>query len=243
MKIIKARIFEKFSEIKFGFSTKIGSGENRRFSFNMSFSVGDENDVIKNRKAFLTELGIKPENLAWQKQIHSDVIRIVEKPGFQGESDALVTDKKEIALGVFSADCTTIYVFDNANKIIAAIHSGWRGTEKRILPKTLKLLYEKFGSQPKNLFAFIAPAISQKNYEVGAEVAARFNGKYLEPNSNGKFLLDVSAVNYDYLLEFGLPSENVEKSELCSYENEFLHSYRRDAELSGRAMGVICLSQ
>ncbi len=241
LKIITSEIFSRYPEITFGFSTKFGLGREKPPWFNLSFSVGNEEETKENRAAFLSGLGIKPEQLAWQKQIHGDKITFVKEPGFQGECDALITDKKGIALGVFSADCTTVFIYDKQKKVIAAIHSGWRGTEKKIVIKTIRELQKKFNSQPENLFVFIAPAISQKNYEVGLEVASKFPDKYLL-KTNDKFYLDVSGINYDYLLQMKIPEENIELSPLCSYENDFLHSFRRDKEKSGRAMGVIMMS-
>jgi len=242
MKIIESEIFKRFPEIVFGFSTKIGLNRGAPFWFNMSHSVTENRDEVnENRTAFLNALGLSLENFAWQKQVHGNEIKIVNSPGYQGESDALITDRQGIALGVFSADCTTIFLYDKNRKVIAAVHSGWRGTAKKILPKVLNLLTEKYSSSPYDLSAYIAPSISQKNYEVGAEVAERFAEKYLIEKSNGKFLLDVPAVNYDYLLEFGIPAENIERSKLCSYETEYLQSYRRDGKISGRATGVIMM--
>ncbi len=242
MKIIESDIFKNFDDVVFGFSTKSAKDTNDKFSFNMSFSIGDnERRVKENRARFLLALEIEPGALAWQKQIHGDVVKIVTKPGFQGDGDALVTAVKNIALGVFGADCTTIFLYEKKRKVIAAVHSGWRGTVKRILPKTLNLLREKFDAETKNIFAYIAPAISRGNYEVGADVAENFAPEYKAKRNDGKYLLDVSAVNYDYLLRFGVPAENIERSHLCSYENEFLHSYRRDGARSGRALGVIML--
>ncbi len=240
LKIIESKIFSRYPEIKFGFSTKFGLRREEPPWFNLSFSVGNKKETKENRIAFLSALGIKPEQLAWQKQIHGDNITFVKEPGFQGESDALITNRKGIALGVFSADCTTIFIHDKQKKVIAAIHSGWRGTEKKIVIKTIQRLHEEFSSHPNDLIVFIAPAISQKNYEVGLDVASKFPDKYLHKN-NGKFYLDVSGVNYDYLLQMKIPKENIELSPLCSYGNAYLHSFRRDKEKSGRAMGVIVL--
>ena len=241
LKIIESKIFSRYPEIKFGFSAKFGFGREKAPWFNLSFSVGDKEETKENRVAFLRVLGIKPEQLAWQKQIHGDKIIFVKEPGFKGESDALITNRKGIALGVFSADCTTVFIYDKQKKVIAAIHSGWRGTEKKIVIKTIQRLQKEFNSQPDDLIVFIAPAISQKNYEVGADVASKFPAKYLL-KKNDKFYLDVSGINYDYLLQMKIPQENIELSPLCSYENEYLHSYRRDKEKSGRAMGVIMLN-
>ena len=88
---------------------------------------------------------------------------------------------------------------------------------------------------------FVGPSISQMNYEVGKDVAVLFDQKYLKLE-NGKIYLDVSGANVDMLLEFGIPKEQIEVSNLCSFaEKDLLHSYRRDGKQSGRSFGVIAL--
>ncbi|MHB1687576.1 MAG: peptidoglycan editing factor PgeF [Ignavibacteriaceae bacterium] len=242
MLIIKPQIFNKFSGIIFGFNTKIGAGREAPFYFNMSLSVGDDKDIVEeNRKQFFNALGLEIENAAFQKQVHGGEITYVEHGGICGDSDAMVTDKKNIGLAISTADCTAVFLFDKKNKIIAGVHSGWRGTEKKILLKTLNKLKNDFSSSAENLVAYIAPAISQKNYEVGREVADLFDEKYLQPNGE-KYLLNVSQVNYDILINFGLTKNNVQVSKLCSFElKHLLHSYRRDGLSSGRALGVIAI--
>jgi hypothetical protein len=98
-----------------------------------------------------------------------------------------------------------------------------------------------FNCKPENLFVFIGPSISQKNYEVGKEVAVLFDQKYLM-FENGKIFLDVLNANIDFLYSFGIPETNIEISNLCTYEEkDLLHSYRRDGERSGRSLGVIAI--
>lgn len=244
MQIIKSALLQNFQEIIFGLSTKIGMKRALPFYFNLSLTVGDDPNIVnENREAFFNELGLTTEQIAIQKQIHSDIITIVGKPGLIGESDALITSKPNIGLAVSTADCVPIFVYDRANKIIAGIHSGWRGTQKQILQKTLSVLSEKFNSKPENLFVYIGPSISQNKYEVGADVASQFNGKYSK-EINGKIFLDVLRANLDMIYDFGIPKSKVEISLLCSFgEKELLHSYRRDGKLSGRSLGVIAIKE
>ncbi len=242
MLVIKPNIFKKYSEIVFGFSTKIGAERTTPYFFNLSQSVGDDKTIVnENRKLFFKSLNLEPESIALQRQIHSDLITYVSAGGEFGESDALITDKKNVGLAVSSADCAAIFMFDSKKKIIAAVHSGWRGTQKKILLKTLQKLKEDFNSNPEDLIAYICPSISQKNYEVGKEVAGLFDEKYVIPKGE-KFLLGVSRANFDMLINFGVPKNNIQASTLCSYEmNNILHSYRRDGLRSGRALGVISI--
>ena len=211
-------------------------------NFNMSFNVGDDRESVnKNRSAFFNELGLNNENVAFQKQVHGDGIKIISEGGNCGESDAMITSETGLGLGISSADCTAIFIYDTKNKIIAAVHSGWRGTSKKILEKTLSILIKEYKCNPEDMICYLSPSISQINYEVGQEVAEYFDDKYLIPK-NGKFLLDVSSSNYDMLIKHGVNTNNIQKSKLCSYGYKtLLHSFRRDGEKSGRALGVISI--
>lgn len=244
MLILKSKILSQFPEIVFGFSTKIGLNRIPPFNFNMSVSVGDDYDtVIENRGAFFNALGLNYEDAAYQKQIHSDIIKTAESCGQQGESDSIITDKTGIALVASSADCPVIFIYDRSKNIIGAVHSGWRGTQQNILSKTIGEIINKYNSVSEDLFVFLAPAISQSNYEVGEEVAVQFPKEYLIP-SGDKYLLDLKSFNLDMLLGKNIPRENIEISELCSYEqSQFLHSYRREGSRSGRAWGVIYMKR
>ena len=239
MKIIESELFNKFDEIVFGFSSKIGLDRHKPFHFNLSKSVGDDEILVElNRKAIAAALGISTDQVAYQKQIHSDIIKAVKEPGMAGDLDAMITDRPNLFLAATSADCPTIYLYDRENKIIAAVHSGWRGTAINILEKTISKMKNDFNSTPSNIYAFIAPAICQNSYEVGEEVVNQFDSKYVK-ESNGSYYLDLISANYDMLISHNIPEENIEVSKLCSFEQSgLLHSYRREGVKSGRALGI-----
>ena len=240
MILIQPHIFRQFNGIGFGFSTKIGSSSNTPFHFNLSFSVGDDSETVKeNRKIFFDNLGIEVNRTAFQKQVHGDSIKVINKGGNHGESDALITTEKNLGLAITSADCCAIFVYDFRQQIVAAVHSGWRGTAKRILFKTLEKLKNDFDCNPGDLFCYLSPSISQQNYEVGNEVAHQFSGKYIAKKDD-KIYLDLKTANYDMLIEQGVKLNQIQISQLCSYGYaSLLHSYRRDGKNSGRALGVI----
>ena len=244
MLIIRSHLFNKFPEIVFGFSTKLGLNRNLPYYFNLSLNVGDENEsVYQNRKAFFDALGSSADRIVLQKQIHGDKVSRIESLKPSGTSDAMITSLRDTGLAVSSADCAAIFIYDRRRNVIAAVHSGWRGTQKQILRKTLEKLRESFNSKSENLFVYISPSISQKNYEVGIEVAEHFEEKYSIPKGE-KFLLDVESANYDMLIDAGIPPEQIQVSNLCTYENHLiLHSYRRDGINSGRALGIIAMRQ
>ena len=148
MLIINPYIFKQFSEITFGFSTRIGLQRNKPYYFNMSYTVGDEPDKVnENRFTFFKQLGLDTESVAYQKQVHSDKIIFVNTGGDSGKSDAMITDKNNIGLAISTADCCAVFIYDPVKKVLAGVHSGWRGTSKEILLKVL----QKFVQNPVSL--------------------------------------------------------------------------------------------
>lgn len=244
MYLLRPYIFKDFKEIIFGFSTKVSSDSKAPYYFNLSYSVGDAKDIVdNNRNIFFDALGLKIENVGYQRQIHSDIVQIIGCGGDNGASDALITDKKNLGLAIAVADCTPIFIYDKKNKLIAAVHSGWKGTEQKILVKTLNKLRSIYNSKPENMICYIGPSISQSNYEVGKEVAEMFDQEFVN-HQDEKYFLDVSGINYKALVNFGVPENQIQKSDLCTYEFEsLLHSYRRDGNLSGRSLGVIAIKE
>ena len=243
MIIPKPKIFEQFPELIFGLSKKINFDPKDEFNFNMSLSIGDSEDfVLTNRKRFFSRLGLEEKEVVLQKQIHSDIINIVDEYKNGLEGDALITSKKGLGLAVSTADCTNIFIYDKEKKIISTVHSGWMGTEKEILRKTVQTLFNKFNSTPSNLFCYMGPSISQINYVVGSEFQSKFDEKYLK-KAGEKLLLDLKTANLDMLLNEGSPKSNIQISEFCSHEILDLHSYRRDKSKSGRALGIIAIDK
>ncbi len=234
-------MFNQYPEIIFGFSTKAGYGEAPYF-FNLSLSVGDAPEKVKERRNnFFKTLGIN--NIVYQKQVHGSNIRYAGKPGYAGESDAIITDVPGLGIMISAADCTSVYIYDYSKKMIAGIHAGWRSTRAGIVEKTITELVDIYKCSPGNMIIYIGPSISREVYEVGGEVAALFNEKYFTP-SGSKFLLDVSGKNYDAVRSFGVPEENIQYSGLCTFKsNNLLHSYRRDGPESGRSVGIIAMSE
>jgi YfiH family protein len=242
MYILKPYIFNNHPEIIFGFSTKSAGNAKPPFYFNLSYSVGDDKSIVdKNRKEFFEAIGLSVDTVGYQRQIHSDIVQVIGCSGDNGASDALITSEKNLGLAIAVADCTPIFIYDKKNGVIAAVHSGWQGTDQKILLKTLLKLQKNYSSKPENLIVYIGPSISQPNYEVGKEVAEKFDQTFVKPKGE-KYILDISGINYKVLLDFNIPKNQIQKSELCTFEfNSLLHSYRRDGNLSGRSLGVIAI--
>jgi polyphenol oxidase len=242
MKIIKSKIFEKFSELKFGISTKDIVNSEPPFYFNLSYRVGDKPELVKeNRRIFFNELGINEKQVSFQRQTHSVKSNFVTSPAFFEDSDALYTNIKNNFLAVSIADCIPVFLYEPEEKIVAAIHSGWKGTLNKITTATIEKLVKDFSFNVKKAFVFIGPGISVEHFEVSIDVAKLFD-ENVKTKRDRKYFIDLKKHNYLQLVELGVKIENIEISEHCTFkEKDLFHSYRRDREKAGRMLGVIGL--
>ncbi|MFD3156479.1 peptidoglycan editing factor PgeF [Haloimpatiens sp. FM7330] len=153
-------IGEEYENIKLYFST--GEGE---LNFNKNSLEGIEN-LDKLKQWFnVNEVG-------YLNQIHSDLIYNYDGQIHQG--DALITNNKGVAIGVFTADCVPVLIFDKKKKVIAAVHSGWKGTFNLIVSKTIDKMIQEYGSKIENIVIYIGPHISKCCYEIGNDVKEKF---------------------------------------------------------------------
>jgi len=223
-----------------GISTMIGGNEQPPFYNNMSYKVGDDKERVQsNRNNFFSPLGIDQSRLAIPQQVHSDNVKIISEPGYYENTDALITSEKNLFLIISTADCYSIFIYDRVRNIIAAVHSGWRGSQKKILSKTVNILSKEMGCSIEDLNFFIGPGICAGHFEVGKDVSEMFDNKFVMHNK-GKYFVDLKEHILDQLHESGITPEQTEVSPLCTYEEKgYLHSYRRNRINSGRMFSVI----
>lgn len=240
--ILKADCFRDRAAIQFGMSTRKGGVSPEHLGMNLSFSVGDaEEHVQRNRELFFGALEIRLDELATQRQIHSGNVRVVRQPGNYPNCDGMITSQHRVFLCVSVADCVPIFLFDEKKMVVAGVHAGWRGTKAGIVLNTINLMKTECGSNPDNIVAFIGPSASACCYEVGEEVASRFESKFVSAK-DGRIFVDLKSANTAQLMQSGVPSSSIEVSPLCTIaEKDILHSYRRDGNRSGRMIGVIGL--
>lgn len=228
---------------------------------NISFETIDNPfNVLKNREIVFDDLGIDTKSCVMQNQVHGTDIAYVSEAdkgkGYYshkdviGDFDAMITDKKDICLFLFAADCVPILMYDTEKQIIAAVHSGWQGTVKQIAKKTVKKMTEMFDCKPQNIYAAIGPSISAKNYEVGQNVVdaviKSFNTseKFMFFNEHtGKYHFDLWYTNRFLLTEAGIPEQNIEMAGICTYENSDMFFSARRNEPTGRFGAGIMLKE
>lgn len=216
--------------------------------------------TINNYKKLCKCLNLDYENIVKTEQRHTDNVKIVnlKKDSFEDnleiakKTDALITNKKDIILSTTNADCILMIVFDPIKKVIANIHSGWRGTIKRISVKTIEKMKETYGCNPRDIICCICPSIRKCHFEVDEDVYKMFYNEFkdleeieniIEKNFNkGKWNIDTVLINKIILRDAGLLEKNIVDSKLCSVCNkEYIHSFRVEKEGYGLETALISL--
>jgi YfiH family protein len=223
----------------------------KTYSFSLALHTEEKlSEILKNRE---TLKKLYPNmNFIVANQTHSANIKVIvknEEIGWKSlntaiqDCDALITNQNNIILTILTADCVPILLFDPIEKVVAAVHAGWKGTEQEILFKTVIKMKETFGTNPKNILAGIAPSIGKCCYEVDWNVAQHFEDvKNAYDKKEEKYMLDLPHINKLQLLKAGLKQENIEMSNVCTAcEVENYFSYRKEDGCSGRFMSMIGL--
>ena len=211
-------------------------------SFNLSLKAGNINISLKNREYLAKHLNVDTNCLVFPDQCHTDNILQVTSGNYTdgfNETDALITNVKGLYIGILAADCVPVLLFDNDKQAVAAIHAGWKGTEKKIVKKTIEKMNDVFNSDPKNIIAYIGPSVCSYCYEVGEEVAAKFRIDYYPGEiisvRNNKLYLDLWLANYVQLEKSGVNIQNIEVSGICTFENtDYFFSARKNGFNTGR---------
>jgi YfiH family protein len=195
------------------------------------------------------ELGIDVEHITGRRvyfpiQTHSAGVKVLESDLKPTKADAVVTIRRDILLGVQTADCVPMLLLDRDAAVIGAVHAGWKGTAKAILKKTITKMQKKFNSRPEDILLAIGPAIRWLCYEVGSDVLeavveATGEGEYYS-EQGGKNYLDLQLANVHQARTAGVREINISVTEDCTYcYPDRYHSYRRSKEAAGRQGGFI----
>lgn len=200
----------------------------------------DRDVVLASRRRFAEAVGVDPESITTVGAVHGAGVSRVAAPRFVVEDrDALVTDQPGIALFATFADCYPVLLWDPEHHAVGLVHAGWRGTEARVAVHAIQAMRKEFGTDPGRLRAAIGPGICGRCYEVGEEVASRFEARFWTRASDSKFLLDLAAANRAQLEESGV--QDVQVMGLCTKETDYLASHRRAPD-GTRCGAIIALS-
>ena len=234
--MIKSKKLSKYKNVSHGFfNRKGGKSKGLYKSLNCGPGSSDKQKNIKNNlRIVCKKLGTNYEKLFLLNQVHSNKFYFLNKNYKKNKKkltgDALITNEKRIIIGVLTADCAPILIYDKKLKVISAIHAGWKGAYKGIVKKVVNFLL-KNGSESKNLVAAIGPCISQKNYEVKKDFKGKFlkqskkNEIFFKKNKN-KTYFSLNKYVYYQLKALGLKKIDIINKDTYNSKNNFFSARR-----------------
>ena len=229
--------------VAFSTTRQGGYSEGNYGQFNINRYCGDSAEAItQNRQALCQLLQIDDRRLLMPHQVHLTEVAVIDnaflclddherQQRLEGV-DAIMTDRRGVCIGVSTADCIPVLVYDPEHHAAAAIHAGWKGTVKRIVEKSLVKMQETFGTNPAKCIAAIGPGISLESFEVGDEVGDIFVNEGFDikdvsvrlpkmnvnhPTDEKRLHIDLKEINRWQLLSFGVLAENIEVSPIDTY--------------------------
>tara|TARA_Y100001970_G_C14253551_1_gene873493 strand:+ start:4544 stop:5296 length:753 start_codon:yes stop_codon:yes gene_type:complete len=231
--MFKSKKLDKFKNIKHAFFNREG-GFSKGIYKSLNCGIGSEDqikNVKKNLEKVCKKIGCSKNKIVLLNQIHSSIVHKINKvPKKKLKGDSLITSKKGIALGILTADCSPVFIYDPKNNLISALHAGWKGAYKKIISSTLKKFRSR-GSNLKNLVAVIGPCISKSSYEVKKDF---FNKFVKQEKSNKKFFYNKNNKIYfslnDYIkhdfLKLGVKNIEIIKKDTYITSNNFFSARR-----------------
>lgn len=243
--------YYQLSERVMAFSTtrQGGCSTGNYAAFNVNAYCGDDEEHVKeNRKALCQLLGIDAERLVMPHQVHGAKVVRVDGPqqGTIEGVDAVMTNVRQLCIGVSTADCIPVLLYDGVCHVACAVHAGWRGTVQRIVSEAVEAMRESYGTRASDLRAVVGPGISLDSFEVGDEVYDQFAeaGFPMERISrrDEKWHIDLPECNRLQLIAAGVPDTQIQMTHICTYQQyERYFSARRLGIQSGRIFTGILL--
>ena len=233
--MIKSKKISKFKIIKHGFFDSKG-GTSKRIYKSLNCGLGSRDkkkDVINNLKIVCKKIGVKYKKLVLLNQIHSNKFYFIKKNhnfNKKVKADSIITNVKNIAIAVLTADCAPVLIYDKDKNIISAIHAGWKGAYKGIINNTINF-FIKNGSKPKNLIAVIGPCISEKSYEIKKKFKDKFikknpiNKKFFKIKKNKTYFC-LNKYIYSQLIGLGIKNLEIINKNTFDTKNNFFSARR-----------------
>ncbi len=228
-------------------------------AFNLGLHAGEKVEVVKENYRILSKAsGFDLQDIVVPFQCHTSNVlclghefRKSTKEMQQTkllEVDAVITNLKGMLIGVLTADCVPILLYDVRQKAIGAVHAGWRGTAAGILGVTILEMKKRWGVDSAQLRVGIAPCISMQNYQVGEELKTAFEkihpphelDRIFKQTEEGLYL-DLVQSNVFQLLKLGIHPDNIFYSDTCTFDSPEFYSYRKANGHTGRFLTCIAL--
>ncbi|MDR1392036.1 MAG: peptidoglycan editing factor PgeF [Clostridiales bacterium] len=242
---LKCSMFNE-KKLRHCYTTRFGGvSKGSIVGLNLGFNTNDSKEnILKNYKIMSRDIGFNFDNIIMTNQNHSTNALIVTKKdagkGLSKEGkfegiDALLTNEKNLPIGMIMADCVPIILYDKAKSIIGICHAGWRGTSRMIVSITIKKMKEVFRSNSNDVLACIGPAICEKCFKTNEETANKFFSEVVEYVGNNEYSVDLPRCNILQILLEGIPNQNIFQIKECTkcFSDKYF-SFRREGENAGR---------
>ena len=240
------------------FSTMRGTiAEGAYCGFNITHYCGDSNEhVAECRRELCAMLGIDNEHLILPRQTHEEKVVHIDREFLERSPeeqkkilhgvDAIVTRLRRVCIGVSSADCVPLLLCDRRQRVIAAVHAGWRGTVRRIAEICAKEMIARYACNPADIHAVIGPSIGLEAFEVGNEVCEAFSKAGFPMKQvaalRAKWHINLWEANRWLLMQCGIPNWNIKITGICTHTNhKEWFSARRLGINSGRIFNGIMI--
>ena len=207
-------------------------------------------NIRENRRIIGQAFGINAERLVTVNQVHGNTVHLVTEKNIGGltpDADAIITGLKSVPIGIMTADCLPIIIYDPVNNAIGAAHGGWKGTALGVAVRTIEAMAESFGTAARDVVAALGPHIGPCCYQVKGNVIDEFEkafgdtSSYIKKSGDG-FTLDLGAATIKQLEEIGVEPEKINALCPCtSCNNGDFFSYRKDGGRTGRQLSFITL--
>ena len=252
--MIKSKKLLRIKNIKHGFFNKIG-GKSKKIYSSLNCGPGSKDDpsnVKKNLKIVKKKISKTAKNIFLLHQIHGNqFVYIDQKNIFKSKpkADAVITNQKNLPIGILTADCVPILICDERKNFIAAIHAGWKGAYKDIISKVISFMIKK-GSDTRDITAAIGPAISVTNYEVKEDFKRKFIKKEKKNKRFFKNKCKKLYFNLPYYVKYCLLKNKIKKIDTINIDtfniNNNFFSARRALKSNhddyGRNISIIMLN-
>lgn len=250
-------LFSDVPQIRHGFSSRVGGVSTGCYaSLNLSFTRPDDPALVReNYRIFAAAAGFDTEAMVMDSFAHGTTVRRVGRDdmgrGWSREPlpscDGLITDEAGVVLVTGHADCNAYYCYDAEHHAIGLAHAGWRGTLDRMGTSLVEAMTDAFGSDPERLIVGISPSIGFECFEVGTDVADRFEAAFpglpcRREGAPGKAYIDLWSVAACQFVESGVCPEHINIASVCTAcESERLYSHRRDRGETGGMAAFLTL--
>lgn len=258
MEYLQFRKLLKYKDIiSHGYSLGIDKNFRTARANKDKISIEEFEKAVKSYKTFCQSLDIEYNNIVKTNQQHTDNVESIEikntlgSPDFEAfkNTDGFITKTRDIALSTTNADCILIMFFDPEKQVIANVHSGWKGTLKRISVKAVEKMQKEYDSKPENIIACMCPSIRKCHFEVDKDVYELFYNEFQDidlkniiEKKDNKWYIDTILINETILLRAGLIKENIVDSGICSVCNKnLIHSFRAEGVGYGLNTAIITL--